>query len=97
VPGLGTANGAPEAARANIAVLEDAGASFLKIYEMVTLEVFEAIVNSAGQRGLPIDGHVPLSMRAREVASKVQSLEHLRNYELDCGADPEALLAIRRA
>ncbi|MEC8158361.1 MAG: amidohydrolase family protein [Pseudomonadota bacterium] len=97
LPGLGIANSTPEAARANIAVLEDAGASFLKIYEMVTPEVFEAIVNEAGQRGLPIDGHVPLSMRAREVASKVQSLEHLRNYELDCVADPEALLAIRRA
>jgi len=59
--------------------------------------VFEAIVDEARQRGLPIDGHVPLSMRAREVASKVQSLEHLRNYELDCVSNPEALRATRRA
>ena len=59
----------------------------------MTPEVFEAIVDEAGQRGLPIDGHVPLSMRARQVASKVQSLEHLRNYELDCVADPDALRA----
>ena len=39
---------------------------------------------------MPIDAHVPLTMLAREVAPKVQSLEHLRNYELDCTADLEA-------
>ena len=97
LPGLGVANATPDQARANIAAIHESGASFLKIYEMVTPEVFEAIVDEAGQRGLPIDGHVPLSMRAREVASKVQSLEHLRNYELDCVSDPEALRATRRA
>ena len=97
LPGLGVANATPEEARANIASIHEAGASFLKIYEMVTPEVFEAIVDEAGQRGLPIDGHVPLSLRARQVASKVQSLEHLRNYELDCVADPDALRATRLA
>ena len=97
LPGLGIANATPDQARANIAAIHESGASFLKIYEMVTPEVFEAIVDEAGQRGLPIDAHVPLSMRAREVASKVQSLEHLRNYELDCVSDPEALRATRRA
>ena len=35
-PGLGIANPTPEAARANIAEIHAAGASFLKIYEMVT-------------------------------------------------------------
>ena len=97
LPGLGVANATPDQARANIVAIHEAGASFLKIYEMVTPEVFEAIVDEAGRRGLPIDGHVPLSMRAREVASKVQSLEHLRNYELDCVSDPEALRETRRA
>ena len=46
-PGLGIANPTPEAARANIAEIRTAGASFLKI-EMVTLEVFAAIVDEAG-------------------------------------------------
>ena len=96
-PGLGIANPTPEAARANIAEIHAAGASFLKIYEMVTPEVFEAIVDEAGIRNLPIDGHVPLSMRARDVAPKVQSLEHLRNYEMDCVSDPELWLAARQA
>ena len=95
-PGLGIANPTPAAARANIAELHAAGASFLKIYEMVTPEVFAAIVDEARARNLPIDGHVPLSMRARDVASQVQSLEHLRNYEMDCVADPESWLAGRQ-
>ena len=95
-PGLGIANPSPEAARANIAEIHAAGASFLKIYEMVTPEVFAAIVDEAGARNLPIDGHVPLSMRARDVAPQVQSLEHLRNYEMDCVRDPEAWLAVRQ-
>ena len=96
-PGLGIANPTPEAARANIAEIHAAGASFLKIYEMVTPEVFAAIVEEAGARNLPIDGHVPLSMRARDVAPQVQSLEHLRNYEMDCVSDPELWLATRQA
>ena len=96
-PGLGIANPTPEAARANIAEIHAAGASFLKIYEMVTPEVFAAIVEEASARNLPIDGHVPLSMRARDVAPQVQSLEHLRNYEMDCVSDPELWLAARQA
>ena len=95
-PGLGIANPTPEAARANIAEIHAAGASFLKIYEMVSPEVFAAIVDEARARNLPIDGHVPLSMRARDVAPKVQSLEHLRNYEMDCVSDPEIWLAVRQ-
>lgn len=95
-PGLGIANPTPEAARANIAEIHAAGASFLKIYEMVTPEVFAAIVDEARTRNLPIDGHVPLSMRARDVAPQVQSLEHLRNYEMDCVSDPELWLAARQ-
>ncbi len=95
-PGLGIANPTPEAARANIAEIHAAGASFLKIYEMVTPEVFATIVEEAGARNLPIDGHVPLSMRARDVAPQVQSLEHLRNYEMDCVRDPQAWLAVRQ-
>ena len=95
-PGLGIANPTPEAARANIAEIHAAGASFLKIYEMVSPEVFAAIVDEARSRKLPIDGHVPLSMRARDVAPNVQSLEHLRNYEMDCVSDPEVWLAARR-
>jgi hypothetical protein len=96
-PLLGIANPDPETARANVARLAEAGVDFLKIYEMVSPEVFEVLVGEAEARGLPMDGHVPLSLRARDVGPRVQSLEHLRNIEMDCAADPEALLVERRS
>ncbi len=96
LPLLGIANPDEEAVRANVARLAEAGVDFVKIYEMVTPEVFAALVDAAEARGLPIDGHVPLSMRARDVGPLVQSLEHLRNIEMDCAAEPEGLLAARR-
>ena len=95
-PLLGISNPDPETARANVARFADAGVDFLKIYEMISPEVFEVLVAEAEARGLPMDGHVPLSMRARDVGPRVQSLEHLRNIELDCSSDPRALLPERR-
>lgn len=96
-PLLGIANPDPEAARANVARLAEAGVDFVKIYELVSPQVFDALVEAAGEHGLPIDGHVPLSMLARDVGPRVHSLEHLRNLEMDCAADAETMLAERRA
>jgi hypothetical protein len=96
MPLLGIGNADVETARANVARLAEAGVDFLKIYEMVSPEVFEVLVEEARARGLPMDGHVPLSMRARDVGPHVQSLEHLRNIEMDCVASPEELRAERR-
>ena len=96
-PELGIANPDVETARANVAMLADAGVDFIKIYEMVTPEVFDALVEASDARGLPRDGHVPLSMLARDVGPRMGSLEHLRNIEMDCAADADGRLAARRA
>jgi len=95
-PGLGVSNPDVEALQANVARLVEAGVDFLKIYEMVTPEVFEALVDAAQTRGLPIAGHVPLSLVARDVGPHVQSLEHLRNFEMDCTVGADSLLDERR-
>ena len=95
-PEIGIANPSPEVARANVAKLKEAEVDFIKIYEMVSPAVFDALVEAANEHGLPIAMHVPLSLRAGQVASRVQSMEHLRNVELDCVAHAEALLAERR-
>ena len=96
MPLLGIGNPDAATARANMARLAEAGVDFVKIYEMVSPEVFEVLVEEARARGLPMDGHVPLSMQARNVGPHVQSLEHLRNIEMDCTANPEAAVAERR-
>lgn len=95
-PLLGITNPDVETARENVARLADAGVDFLKVYEMVSPEVFAAVIEEAQARGLPMDGHVPLSMQARNVGPVMQSLEHLRNIEMDCTADPSSLVAERR-
>jgi hypothetical protein len=95
-PLLGIANPDVATARANTQRLADAGVDFMKIYEMVSPEVFDVLVEEARARGWPIAAHVPLSLRARDVGPRVQSLEHLRNEEMDCAADAGTLVGERR-
>lgn len=90
-PEIGTQNSDAEQARANVAALDDAGADFIKIYELVSPDVFAALADEAEARNLPIAAHVPLSMLARSAGPRVDSMEHLRNVELDCAADSAAL------
>ena len=94
-PELGIANGTVEIAAANVARLKSQGVDFIKIYEMVTPEVFAALVEAARAHDLPIAAHVPLSMRASSAAPHVHSMEHLRNVELDCAKNSAALLETR--
>ena len=94
-PELGIANGTVEIAAANVARLKSQGVDFVKIYEMVTPEVFAALVEAARAHDLPIAAHVPLSMRASSAAPHVHSMEHLRNVELDCAKNSAALLETR--
>ena len=90
-PHIGVQNIDAQSARKRIEFLKSQGASFIKIYELVSPRVFEAMVVAARDQGMPIDSHVPLSMRAGVAGSFVDSIEHLRNIELDCARDSEAL------
>jgi len=95
-PNTGTTNTIPEQAEATVAELKKNGASFIKIYEMVDPEVFEALVNAAEKEGLPIAAHVPLATRASEVGGKLDSMEHLRNVLIDCTSNAEEMLQMRQ-
>lgn len=90
-PEIGVRNATPEEAHATIRELKDQGVDFIKIYEMVSPVVFEAMVESAQELDLPIDSHVPLSMRAGIAGPPVDSIEHLRNIELDCASNAPEL------
>lgn len=96
-PEIGTRVATPEDAREVVQELYDQGVSFIKIYEMVSPEVFAALVDAAEELNLPIDSHVPLSMRARIAGPDVDSIEHLRNIEMDCAANSGDLHGIRLA
>ena len=96
-PEIGVQNATAEAARARIAELAEAGVDFVKIYEMVSPDVFEALAAEARAHELPIAAHVPLSMMARGAGPQVDSMEHLRNVELDCAANAAELYEERLA
>ena len=83
-PEIGIQNSQVAQAVANVSKLKAAGADFIKIYEMVSPEVFAALTQAAEEHNLPIAAHVPLSMLASEAGPLVGSMEHLRNIELDC-------------
>lgn len=90
-PEIGTQNAGTDAARANVQALYEEGVDFIKIYEMVTPQVFAALHAAAAEYDLPIAAHVPLSMRARGAGPQVDSMEHLRNVELDCASNAAEL------
>ena len=94
-PEIGVSVKTPEEARAAVKMLHEDGVNFIKIYELTSPEVFKALVDVANELGLPIDSHVPLSMRASIAGPQVDSIEHLRNIELDCAANADELLASR--
>lgn len=90
-PEIGVQNATPEQARETIRELKDRGVDFIKIYEMVSPDVFAAMVEAANELSLPIDSHVPLSMRASIAGPAVDSIEHLRNIEFDCATNAPEL------
>jgi imidazolonepropionase-like amidohydrolase len=96
-PKLGSAVPDVKAARRSVAALEAGGADFVKIYELVHPEVFEALVAEARARGLPIAAHVPLMMTADVAGPQVDSMEHLRNIELACAGGWASLLDSRQS
>jgi len=90
-PEIGVRNATPDDARQTIRDLQAQGVNFIKIYEMVSPAVFDAIVETAQELDLPIDSHVPLSLRASMAGPSVDSIEHLRNIEMDCASNAPEL------
>ena len=94
---IGRSNATAQAAKDQVADLVAAGVDFIKIYELVSPDVFAALVESAGAANIPIAAHVPLSMVAETAGPRVQSMEHLRNIEIACADDAESLFDTRQA
>lgn len=77
--------------------LDSIGVDLLKAYEMLTPEQFSALTQLAGENGLKVTGHVPLSMDVISASNAgLNSMEHLRNLELSTASNAEELLEERR-
>ena len=95
-PALGTGVPRADDAEAAVAALQEAGADFIKIYELVHPQTYQALVTAARARDMPIASHVPLMMTADTAGPLADSMEHLRNIELACAENWQELLNRRR-
>ena len=88
----------PEVARSSVQELVASGASLIKAYEMLQVDVLAALVSEARSLNVPVTAHVPLLMSALDAArAGISSFEHLRNLEIDCSSKRDQWLSERRA
>ena len=73
------------------------GVTFLKSYEMLTRETYLELLKVAGQNGLRVTGHVPLSIDLEEaIEAGLGGMQHVRNMDLACAKDADNLLDDRQ-
>lgn len=74
----------PAAAVQAVREQHDAGFDFIKVYNNLSKEVYEAIVREARQVGMPVAGHVPIPVGVTgALAARQASIEHLRGYSAE--------------
>ena len=67
----------PEERRQLVRAYKELGADFIKPYNLLSREVYLAIIDEAGRLKIPVEGHVPFSMTAMEVSDLGQiTIEH---------------------
>jgi imidazolonepropionase-like amidohydrolase len=82
----------PDEGRAAVRKLKGMRADLVKVYESLRPDVYRAIVAEAKAVGLPVDGHVPVQVSAREATDAGQrTIEHLRGVALASSRDEEPL------
>jgi imidazolonepropionase-like amidohydrolase len=79
-PGSAVIRTAKEAA-CSVAEQKQQGYDFLKVYNSLSLEAYDAIISAGRQHGMPVVGHVPAQVGlAHALASQQASIEHLHGY-----------------
>lgn len=68
----------PESGRQLVRLLAGLGYDFIKVYDGLSPENYRAITEEAKRVGIPVEGHVPLTLSPTEVAQAGQrTIEHL--------------------
>jgi imidazolonepropionase-like amidohydrolase len=67
-----------------------AGYDFVKVYDLLSQEAYDALVSAAREHDLPVVGHVPDAVGLHGVlAARQASIEHLRGYAPELASDPD--------
>jgi imidazolonepropionase-like amidohydrolase len=64
-------------ARAAAHEAKDAGYDYLKVYDGLTADQYEALVGAGRFLGLPLDGHIPAAAGLAAVLASGQSIQHM--------------------
>ena len=84
-------------ARSLVREYKQQGIDFIKVYNLLSREVYLAIIDEAKRQKMPVVGHVPFSVTASEVSDMGQiSIEHFTDIFLSCSRDEDALREERR-
>lgn len=75
----------PDQAAREVAAQSTAGYDFIKTYDHLDAESFDAVVRAAAQRDLVVAGHVSAAVGVTEALEQLHSIEHLSGY-----VDPDA-------
>ena len=68
----------------------DGGYDFIKVYNGIPLEAYEALTNAAAEVGLPVMGHVPDAVGLQAALEAGQrTIEHLSGYDVFCTPDSD--------
>jgi hypothetical protein len=82
----------PEQGREFVRTYKQSGADFIKTYNLLSREVYLAIVDEAKKQHIPLEGHVPFSMTPAEVSNLGQrSIEHNFGVPLGCSQKEDEL------
>lgn len=74
-----TSIGDPAAVDAVVEAQRAEGYDFIKIYNLLSLEVFDALLASTKQRGMPVVGHLPYRVTLEHaLRSGMASVEHMQ-------------------
>lgn len=86
----------PEAARREVQAQKKAGYDWIKVYNGLSSDVYQAIVAEAKAQGMPVGGHVPKAVGIEAALTSGQrSIEHLDGY-VPFRGDPHADDAIAK-
>ena len=78
-------------ARAAVDRLASHGAALVKIYENLSRDAYFAILDEAGRRAIPVDGHIPFRITPAEAATSGQrTVEHPEALAAGCSTRRDA-------
>lgn len=91
-PAMAVGVATPAEAVALVDKLASQDVDFIKVYETLRSDVFNAITARAHYHGIPVDGHIPMRMTIMEaIASGQDGVAHMKGVDYGCSANPESL------